>query len=205
MNTRTIAQIALLGAAAPLTLAQFGGGGSADDPTMEFQVPIPELGTEFFLGNGIIPFSNDFHGGTVIDARLDLVLDVVDAPPGDPRISGAQYFFASILVPVDLDPVTDGAQIPAINISGMDEGWEGTGRFTISRTLDDLIGGTWFSPLFYTAVTVDVFDENHIVAGTTNPFIESFITITVQNPDIPAPSALGALGLAGLALARRRR
>lgn len=204
MRPRTLTLLAL-GATSTLAHAQFGGGGSADDPTMEFQVPIPELGQEFFFGNGIIPFSNDFHGGTVIDARLDLVLDVVDAPPGDPRISGAQHFFASILVPVDLDPVTEGAQIPAINISGMDEGWEGTGRFTISRTLDGLIGGTWYSPLFYTAVVEDVFDENHIVAGTTNPFIESFITITVQNPSIPAPGALGVLGLSAIGAARRRR
>jgi hypothetical protein len=178
--------------------ASAGPLGGADTET--FLVPIPDINQEFFLGNGIIPGSNDFNGGTVIDARLELVLNVVPTDPGDPRVSSAEFFRSQILVPVDLEPAP-GAQIPAIFINGADEGWSGTGEFTISRELPELVGGIWTSPLFYSAVTEPGLDNDRIVLGQVD-FFNSFISVTVQ---IPAPAGGGALALMGLVAARRRR
>lgn len=169
-----------------------------------FQIPIPEIGTEFFFNNGGIPFSNEFDGGLVIDARLELVLEVLPTDPGDPRVSSGAHFLSEVIVPVDLDPSATGVQAAALTISGQDEGWDGTGTFTISRTLDDLIGSTWASPIFYTASTYNGISADEIVLGTVFPFEESFVTVTVDR-SIPAPATTGALLLgAGLAARRRR-
>lgn len=168
-----------------------------------FLVPIPEIGQEFFFDNGIMPFSNDFDGAVVIDARLDLVLDVVAPDPGDPRESSAAHFLSEVVVPVDTLPGLSGAQLGFFEISGADEGWSGTGTFTISRTLDSLIGGTWVSPVLYTASTYNGIDADHVVLGTVHPFVSSFISITVEQ--VPAPGSVGAFMGIALIAARRRR
>jgi hypothetical protein len=188
----------LAGLAGLAATAMGGPIGGADTET--FLVPIPDIGQEFFLGNGIIPNSNAFNGGTVINAQLQLNLTVVPTDPGDPRESSAAYFRSQILVPVDLDPAP-GAQIPGIVISGADKGWSGTGQFTISRDLPELIGGTWVSPLFYSAVTEPGLNNDQIVLGEVD-FFSSFIAVTVQ---IPAPAGTAALAMGGLLASRRRR
>lgn len=177
--------------------------GVADGEITTFLIPIPELGTEFFFDNGLIPGSNDFNGATVIDARLELVLDVTATDPDDPRVSDAAFFESEAIVPVDFDPVTPGNQFLNIITTGANEGWSGTGTFTISRTLDELIGGTWISPVFYSATTYNGISSDEIVLGTTNAFELSFIVITVQQ--VPAPGATSLLAGAGLMAARRRR
>jgi hypothetical protein len=192
-------RIALVALAVSAALASAGPLGGGDTET--FLVPIPDIGETFFLGNGIIPGSNDFNGGTVIDARLELVLNVFPTEPGDPRVSSAEWFESEILVPVDLDPAEPGAQIPVVRILGSDEGWSGTGEFTISRTLDDIIGGVWTSPLFYSASTYDGISQDEIVLGSVD-FFNSFVSVTVQ---IPAPGGLAALAAFGTVATRRRR
>lgn len=192
--TATITVAATVSSAA----AQFG------NPDVEtFFVPIPEIGTELFLGNGGIPNSNDFNGAIITDARLELVLDVFETGPGDERNSSAANFVSEIIVPVDLDPLTPGVQAALIVINGADEGWSGTGRFTISRTLDELIGSTWSSPLFYSASTYNGISQDDIVLGTINGFFTSFISVTADRT-VPSPATLGLLAGAGM-LARRRR
>ena len=192
---------ALMCAAAVAAVGSVATAGLSGADTATFLVPIPDIGQEFFFGNGIIPGSNDFNGGTVIDARLELVLNVVPTDAGDPRVSSAEFFRSQVLVPVDLDPVTPGAQIPGLLINGADEGWSGTGEFTISRELPELVGGIWTSPLFYTATTEPGISNDEIVLGQVD-FFSSFISVTVQ---IPAPAAGGVLAMGGLIAARRRR
>lgn len=194
MHTRTLILLPAL-AAAPAV--------AAPGDVQTFLIPIPEIGTTLFFSNDLIPGSNDFNGGEIIDARLDLVLDVVASGPDDPRISSAAHFRSEVIVPVDVDPVTPGGQLLAVRINGEDEGWDGTGTFTISRQLDAFIGGTWVSPTFYSATTDIGVDSNNVVLGTVNPFISSFISITVR--EIPAPSGVALIGAAGLLAARRRR
>ncbi len=174
-----------------------------DPDVRTFLIPIPEIGTELFFNNGGIPFSNEFNGGEVIDARLDLVLTVFATDPGDTRVSSAAYFLSELIVPVDLDPNAAGTQAAAITIFGADEGWSGTGTFTISRTLDELIGSTWSSPLFYTASTYEGISQDEIILGTVDPFVSSFISVTVRQ--VPAPGTAGLLAIAGLTAASRRR
>ena len=195
-QTRFCATMSVMIFGASFAMGQLGGG---DIET--FFVPIPDIGQEFFLNNGIIPNSDNFNGGTVIDARLELNLTVLPTDFGDSRVSSAEYFRSNILVPVDLDLGTPGAQIPAVFINGAEEGWSGTGLFTISRDLPDLIGGTWTSPIFYTSVTEPGLDNNRIVLGEVD-FSSSFISVTVQ---IPAPAGGGVLACMGLIAARRRR
>lgn len=190
--------LATAAAAAPTAAA-----GAEPGDIATFLIPIPELGTEFFFSNDLIPDSNAFNGAVVIDARIDLVLDVIDTEPDDPRVSSAAFFASEVIVPVDFDPITPGNQFYNIITTGADEGWSGTGTFTVSRTLDELIGGTWVSPVFYTATTYDNISANEIVRGTVHPFEASFITITVQQ--VPAPSGAALLAGAGLMASRRRR
>lgn len=172
-------------------------------PTATFQIAIPEIGQEFFIDSGFIPGSSEFAGGRVIDARLDFMLEVVAAEPGDPFVSSAEYLRAEILVPVDLDPITPGAQVPVIEINGADEGWSGTGTFTISRQLDELIGGEWYVPLIFTTSVYPGAGAGQVVLGTTFPFVHSFVSITVEQ--VPAPTSAGVLAVAGVLATRRRR
>ncbi len=170
-------------------------------PTETFFIPIPEIGTELFFNNGGIPNSNLFNGGTVIDARLELVLTVTDADPGSGLTSSAANFRSELIIPVDIEP-QPGVQAGVVLINGDDEGWSGTGEFTISRQIDSLIGGTWTSPLFYTASTYLGSSATDVVIGTTNGFFTSFVTVTVEQ--VPSPGAAGVLAMGGLMAARRR-
>ena len=176
--------------------------GLADPNIATFQIPLPEVGTKFFFNNGSIPNSNDFNGGTVIDAHINIVLDVYPTLPDDPRTSSAAFFQSEVIVPVDIDPFTAGNQFFNVITTGADEGWSGTGTFTLSRTIDELIGGTWVSPAFYTASTYEGISADEIVLGTINSFEDSFVSVTVM---VPAPGATGTLAIAGLLASRRRR
>jgi len=171
-NTRSLnAAIILASALTAPALAGFGQNRS-------FQIPLPEVGTKFFFNNGAIPHSNDFDGKTVIDARIEIVLDVFETGPKDPRISSAAFFESEVIVPVDIDPNTEGNQFLNVITTGASEGWSGTGTFTLSRPIEELIGGKWSSPTFYTASTYDGISADEIVIGTINPN-KSFITVTV--------------------------
>ena len=190
-------------ALAMLTIVGSIANAGLTDPNIRtFQIPLPEVGTKFFFNNGSIPDSNLFNGGTVIDARLDLVLDVFETDPNDPRVSSAAYFQSEVIVPVDFDSSMPGNQFFNVITTGAQEGWSGTGTFTLSRTIDELIGGTWVSPTFYTASTYDGISANEIVLGTLYPFEQSFISVTVQ---IPAPATTGLLASAAFVAVRRRR
>ncbi|MFI4894537.1 MAG: hypothetical protein ACIAQ0_14075 [Phycisphaerales bacterium JB058] len=169
--------------------------------THTFLIPIPEIGQEFFFDSSFIPLSTDFDGGTVIDARLDLTLQVEAAPPGDTRISDAAHFDANIIVPVDILPAP-GTQAGVVDILGSNEGLSGTGLFNVSRSIDHLIGGKWDANLFFTASTYYGIDADHVVIGTVFPFESSFVSITVQQ--IPAPASASVFGLALIAARRRR-
>lgn len=193
----TTALILLTAAASPIAHA-----GITDPNIRTFLIPLPEVGTKFFFNNGAIPDSNAFHGGTVIDARIDLVLDVFATDPGDSRVSSAAFFQSEAIVPVDFDSSTPGNQFFNVITTGANEGWSGTGTFTLSRTIDELIGGTWISPTFYTATTYDGISADEIVLGTLYPFEQSFISVTVQ---IPAPATTALLASGGLLATRRRR
>tara|TARA_R110000782_G_scaffold124058_4_gene215555 strand:+ start:5435 stop:6034 length:600 start_codon:yes stop_codon:yes gene_type:complete len=176
------------------------GFGQSDIET--FEIPLPEIGENLFFNNGGIPFSNEFDGGVVIDARLEVVLRVDPAAPGDPRTSSAAHFFSELVIPVDTDLGTAGNQLASFNVSGADEGWSGTGTFTISRQLDWLIGGVWASPVFYSASTYPGLDSDRIVLGTLGGYDTSYVSVTVRR--IPAPGTAGAV-LLGLISCRRRR
>lgn len=184
-----------------LTLTCAAGAANAQ-PTHTFLIPIPEIGQEFFFDSSFIPDSPAFDGGTVIDARLELTLQVDPAPLGDPRISDAAHFDANIIVPVDILPAP-GTQAGVVDIRGADEGLSGTGLFNVSRPIDHLIGGTWDANLFFTASTYYGIDADHVVIGTVFPFQESFVTITVMQ--VPAPASATLLGVSALAFTRRRR
>jgi len=149
-----------------------------------FQIPLPDVGTEFFFNNGIVPHSNKFDGKTVIDAHINIVLDVFQTEPSDPRISSAAFFQSEVIVPVDIDPHTEGNQFLNVITTGESEGWSGTGTFTLSRPIEELIGGKWSSPTFYSASTYEGISADEIVIGTINPN-KSFITITVAFRDHP--------------------
>lgn len=194
MGTVTLAALGLA------TTAAHAGFGQSDVET--FEIPLPEIGENLFFNNGGIPFSNQFDGGTVIDARLEVVLQVDPVAPGDPRTSSAAHFFSELVIPVDTDPGAAGNQLASFNVSGADEGWSGTGTFTISRQLDWLIGGVWASPVFYSASTYPGLDQDRIVLGTLGGYDTSYVSVTVRR--VPAPGTAGAV-LLGLASFRRRR
>ena len=169
--------------------------------TETFLVPFADINSTLFLGNGVIPNSNAFHGGTVIDARVQLTLNVIPTGPDDDRVSDAAYFEAEAIVPVDVLPNSGGNDFLNIIITGANEGWSGTGTFTVNRQLDELIGGEWISPVFYSASTYGGISEDQIVLGSVD-FFNSFVAVTVQ---IPTTSTLGALAFGGLLATRRRR
>lgn len=194
-NTTTIA-------AALLVSASVTQAGLTGPDTATFLVPFADIGTTLFLGNGIIPGSNDFDGATVIDARLELTLNVIPTAPGDTRVSDAAFFEAEAIVPVDVVLGNGSNDFLNVIVTGANEGWSGTGTFTISRQIDELIGGEWVSPVFYSASTYDGISQDQIVLGSVD-FFNSYISVTVQQ--VPAPSALATLGLAGLCATRRRR
>ncbi len=196
MNRTPIIAITLISA----TAATHAGISTGDTAT--FLIPFADVGQTLFLGNAIIPGSNDFDGAIVIDARLQLTLNVVPTAPDDPRVSDAAFFEAEAIVPVDITPSTDTNDFLNIIVTGANEGWSGTGTFTIDRQLDALIGGEWVSPVFYSASTYDGISQDQIVLGSVD-FFNSYISVTVQQ--VPAPSALATLGLAGLCATRRRR
>ena len=195
----TIASAALIVSA---SLANAGLTGPGGPDTETFLVPFADIGQTLFLGNGIIPGSNDFDGGTVIDARLQLTLTVEPTLPGDDRVSDAAFFEAEAIVPVDVNPMTDTNDFLNFVITGQNEGWSGTGTFTIDRQLDELIGGEWVSPVFYSASTYDGISQDQIVLGTVD-FFNSYISVTVQQ--VPAPASLATLAIGGLVTTRRRR
>ena len=184
-----------------LAVAAAAAGAHAAE-THDFLIPVPEIGTEFFFGNGTIPFSNAYNGGIVIDARIDIFLTVEEADPGSGITSDAANFNFQAVTPIDIEPEA-GVQAGTVTVLGSDVGWSGTGDFMYSAQIDHLIGGTWISPFFYTASTYNGTSATDAVVGTVHPFVGSFITITVQQ--VPAPASAALLGLGGLALTRRRR
>ncbi len=172
------------------------------DDIATFVVPFADLDSTYFLGNGIIPGSNDFDGGTVIDARIEFSLTVIPTGPDDSRVSDAAFFFAEAIVPVDIDLTNSTNDFLNVIISGENEGWSGTGDFTISRQLDDLIGGQWVSPVFYSSSTYASISQDEIVLGSVDLF-NSYVSVTVQQ--VPSPAAMSTLVMGGLIANRRRR
>lgn len=187
---------------APAAVALVAAGLAHAAETHDFLVPLPEIGTEFFFNNDGIPMSNDFNGGIVVDARIDVILTVEQADPGTGLNSDAAHFNFEAVVPVDIES-DPGVQAGVVSLTGTDAGWSGTGEFTYSAQLDHLIGGTWVSPLFYTASNYPGTSATDVVVGTIHPFMGSWITITVEQ--VPAPGSAALLGLGGLVAARRRR
>ena len=197
--TTTVACIALCTGA---SIAHAGLTGPGGPDTETFLVPFADIGQTFFLGNGIIPRSNEFDGGTVIDARIQLTLTVNPTAPDDDRVSDAAFFEAEAIVPVDVTPATSTNDFLNIIVTGQNEGWSGTGTFTIDRQLDALIGGEWASPVFYSSSTYDGISQDQIVLGSVDLF-NSYISVTVQQ--VPTPASLGALAMGALIATRRRR
>lgn len=192
-------------AIATITLLSAASGahaGLSTGDTATFVVPFADLDSTYFLGNGIIPGSNDFDGGTVIDARIELALTVIPTGPDDDRVSDAAFFQAEAIVPVDVIPSTDTNDFLNVIITGQSEGWSGTGTFTISRQLDALIGGEWVSPVFYSSSTYAGISADEIVLGSLDLF-NSYISITVRQ--VPTPGALSFIAMGGLITTRRRR
>lgn len=184
------------------TLA-IAAGTAIAQPVETFLIPIPEIGEVFLFDSGFIPGSADFAGGTVIDAQLNLTLRVDAAPPGSDFTSDASHFDARVVLPVDIDGGTPGAQLGVVDIIGANEGLSGIGTFNVSRQLDHIIGGTWEVPVLFTAETFFGISPTQQVVGTTFPFQLSFITVTVQA--VPGPGALAGAGALGVVATRRRR
>jgi hypothetical protein len=195
-RTTTIAAIALM-ATITSTQAQLDSG---DVET--FLVPFADLDTTYFLGNSIIPGSNDFDGGIVIDARIELSLTVIPTGPTDSRVSDAAFFQAEAIVPVDINLTNSTNDFLNVIITGENEGWSGSGNFTVSRQLDDLIGGQWVSPVFYSSSTYAGISQDEIVLGSLD-LLNSYISVTVQQ--VPAPGMMSTLAIGGLIATRRRR
>ena len=159
-------------------------------PEGTFIFPVPTIGQEFFFDSGFIPNSEPWAGLPVLAASVDMTVTITG---GD-----ASNFFTEIILPVDTDPVAPGVQAYYASISGAEEGWSGTGTFTISRALpDDILGSTFAVPLLFSATT---YPDG--VEGTV-PELSSFWRLDFA--EVPAPGSAALLATAGVFASRRRR
>ncbi|MAY74707.1 MAG: hypothetical protein CMJ31_08365 [Phycisphaerae bacterium] len=193
---QSIKQIAnkclFVAAAASIAPTAFAGGAA----TRVFEFPMPPLNTEFFFDSGFIPGAMEFAGGTIVEASVMVSIDVAEAPAGEERSNGAEYFYTEIVFPVDLDAETPGVQAFATAIDGAEEGWSGLGSFSLEREVPELIGSTFVVPLFFSATTFggDGKDSTVVLAEPLNSNIKTLMLddvwrITVELPGAPCGDA----------------
>ena len=176
-----------------------------------FELPAPPLDNLFLFDSGFVGGGAgiDFNGQVVTDARVRFSITVDPLPPDSTLDNGAEFFFASVVLPIDTDPVTPGVQ-PAISIiDGALEGWSGTGTFTVDREITEAIGGIWVAPLQFSAESAGGDGGFSSTVNLAEPLNAEIFNLVVDDgwfiTVAPSPGAAGLFAIAGAGAMRRRR
>lgn len=179
---------AVAGACA-LCLCTFASAGIATYQFDLTEAPLGFFGLEF-SSDYIVP-SNEIIGGEIVDARIHLEFNT-DNP------NGSMADAANL--EIQFQPPVEG--VPFWNVSGADLGWSGTGAFT-----GDLSTNTLNLPIIdlppdsFSLWFVRIINNNDAMPLLGGQLSNSYIQVDVNT--VPAPA--GALALAPILFARRRR